>query len=173
MLGAIVNSLGPMAGGAFAGAATAHETGINPFVGAGSGALFGLASRRGRLHQQAVNEAIAKMLTSSDPDMIARTTSAIAQRPLLMNALRSIDSRLSIPATRALAMPSSESQQQQPVARSAGGQVRKRLTHEQLVQRLINLSEHAKNATKAETKPILNVPDDAVAKALAVAQRAI
>ena len=35
------------------------------------------------------------------------------------------------------------------------------------------MSEKAKAASKRETKSILNVPDDAVAKALAVAKRAI
>jgi hypothetical protein len=173
MLGAIANNFGPVSGGAVAGAAAAHETGQNPIYGAGAGAAAGLAAKRGAMHQRAVQEAIAKMLTSSDPAMVARTTSAIAQRPHLMSALRGLDSRLAIPATRAIAVPASESQQQQPVARAHGGAVRKRLTHEQLVQRLMDLSEKAKNAVKSETKSILNVPDNTVAKALSVAQKAI
>ena len=54
-----------------------------------------------------------------------------------------------------------------------GGAVAAKPSHEELVQRLMDMSEQAKNATKRDTKAILNVPDSTVAKALAVAQKAI
>ena len=57
--------------------------------------------------------------------------------------------------------------------RAAGGAVRRKLSHEELVQRLMNASEEAKAATKRDTKSILGAPDDLVAKALSVANRAI
>ena len=61
----------------------------------------------------------------------------------------------------------------QPSTYAAGGSVKKRMTHEQLVQRLLDLAEKAKKATNEDTKPLLKVPDEAVVKALAVAQQAI
>jgi hypothetical protein len=57
--------------------------------------------------------------------------------------------------------------------RASGGGVSKTLSHEQLVSRLMDASEKAKAAAKRETKAILDVPDNTVAKALAVAQNAI
>jgi hypothetical protein len=59
------------------------------------------------------------------------------------------------------------------VSRAAGGPVKKHMTHEQLVQRLLDLAEKAKKATNEDTKPLLKVPDETVVKALAVAQQAI
>jgi hypothetical protein len=57
-------------------------------------------------------------------------------------------------------------------ARAAGGPVKK-LTHEQLLARFMNVVERAKKAEKERTKPILGVPDEIVANALAAAQRAL
>lgn len=56
--------------------------------------------------------------------------------------------------------------------RAFGGAV-KRKSHEELVSRLMGASEKAKASTKRDTKDILNVPDNTVAKALAIAQKAI
>jgi hypothetical protein len=56
--------------------------------------------------------------------------------------------------------------------RASGGPVSKR-THEQLVARLMDLADKAKKDVNKDTKPLLNAPDEAVVKALAVAQRAI
>jgi hypothetical protein len=61
--------------------------------------------------------------------------------------------------------------QQEPYAR--GGQVRRKMTHEELVQRLFRLVDEAKAAEKRRTKPILKVPDAAVAHALKMAYDAI
>lgn len=47
------------------------------------------------------------------------------------------------------------------------------LSHEQLVDRLMTRAEQAKKASDAATKPLLQVPDNAIVKALDVAQRAI
>jgi hypothetical protein len=57
-------------------------------------------------------------------------------------------------------------------ARAAGGPVKK-LTHEQLLARFMATVERAKKAEKERTKPILGVPDEIVANALAAAQRAL
>ena len=50
---------------------------------------------------------------------------------------------------------------------------RSKPSHEFLVNRLMNLVEAAKKAEKERTKPMLGVPDEIVANALAAAQRAL
>jgi hypothetical protein len=57
-------------------------------------------------------------------------------------------------------------------ARAVGGPVKK-LTHEQLLARFMATVERAKKAEKERTRPILGVPDEIVANALAGAQRAL
>ena len=49
----------------------------------------------------------------------------------------------------------------------------RRASHEELVNRLMKLAERAKKAENNQTEAILNVPDEAVAKALDVAKQAI
>jgi hypothetical protein len=61
--------------------------------------------------------------------------------------------------------------QNEPYAQ--GGKVKRRPTHEHLVQRLCLLAEQAKKEEKALTKAILNVPDAIVTHALKVANDAI
>jgi hypothetical protein len=58
------------------------------------------------------------------------------------------------------------------LARASGGGVKKP-THEQLLARLMSLVERAKAAEKNRTKPMLSVPDEIVANALAAAERAL
>lgn len=58
------------------------------------------------------------------------------------------------------------------VERKDGGKTMKR-THEQRVKRLMDLAKKAKREEDASTKPLLNIPDNAVVKALDVAQKAI
>lgn len=55
-------------------------------------------------------------------------------------------------------------------ARAMGGSVKTKLTHEQLVQRLVRLSERAKRVGKEATKPLLGAPDEHVAHALKIAE---
>lgn len=57
------------------------------------------------------------------------------------------------------------------VARKEGGAVKP--TQEQLLARLISRVEKAKRDLKSETKPLLNVSDDTIARALAIAHKAI
>lgn len=57
------------------------------------------------------------------------------------------------------------------ITRASGGKTER--THEQRVQRLMHLAKRAKKAEDAATKPLLNVPDNTVVKALDVAQQAI
>jgi hypothetical protein len=55
--------------------------------------------------------------------------------------------------------------------RKSGGKVQ--TGHQHLVDRLFRLAETSKKAEKDRTKPLLNVPDEAVAHALEIAQKAI
>ena len=57
------------------------------------------------------------------------------------------------------------------VSRKSGGKVQS--GHQHLVDRLFRLGEQAKKTEKAHTEPLLNLPDEAVAHALAVAQKSI
>ena len=176
VIGAVAQSLGPVAGGAVLGGVGNYEGGHDPFTGAMYGAGAGALLSRGNAHARAVNEAIARMLMEGDPQKIAKTASAISQKPGLLNALRGVApkpaSQLAVPtAGQIVGRPSSSNQQLQP-AFAKGGAV-KRKTHEELVSRLMNACEEAKRATKRETKQILNVPDSTVARALEVANRAI
>jgi len=67
---------------------------------------------------------------------------------------------------------------QQPYAKGGrvgyakGGHVKSK-KHDKLVKRLLDLAELAKEEVKKETKPILNVPDAHVIKALAIAKQGI
>ncbi len=56
-----------------------------------------------------------------------------------------------------------------PIARATGGKV----DHEALVQRLISRWKAAKKATDATTKPLLNLPDASIVRALEISQEHI
>ena len=58
------------------------------------------------------------------------------------------------------------------IAYATGGKIKKS-THEELVVRLINKAKQAKKHSDSTTKPLLNANDDAIASALAVAQKSI
>ena len=58
------------------------------------------------------------------------------------------------------------------ITRASGGKVDGDL-HEKLVQRLMNMTKQAKKVSDKTTEPLLNAPDEAIVKALGVAQEAI
>ena len=57
--------------------------------------------------------------------------------------------------------------------RASGGKISDVRRHEYLVNRLLTAAKDAKKATDNTTKPLLNAPDEAIVKALDVAQQAI
>ena len=57
------------------------------------------------------------------------------------------------------------------IQRASGGRTGQ--SHEQLVNRLMTMAKQAKKATDESTEPLLNAPDEAIVKALDVAQQAI
>lgn len=58
------------------------------------------------------------------------------------------------------------------VGYASGGKIKK-ATHEELVQRLMNKAKRAKKQSNDTTKPLLNVDDSAIVKALSIAQKAV
>lgn len=56
---------------------------------------------------------------------------------------------------------------------ATGGKTSNKMTHEQLVERLMKLAKQAKAHENEKTEPLLKMPDAVVVKALEVAQRAI
>lgn len=59
------------------------------------------------------------------------------------------------------------------IERKAGGKVSDAAQHERLVGRLMGLADKAKRGESATTKPLLNAPDEAIVKALSIANAAI
>jgi hypothetical protein len=72
-------------------------------------------------------------------------------------------------AEGAPAVINAEKQPDNPVERASGGKV----GHEALVEKLMKRWKTAKAETDKTTKPLLNMPDSAVAKALEIAGNAI
>jgi hypothetical protein len=129
------------------------------------GALAGMAMERGVEHLGQAR-AVSKQFrgaNSAKPGIISRAAASVG------NVLKSPITPSGALLERALQQPR---QAQMQYARASGGPVSKR-THEQLVSRLMDLAEKAKKDVNKDTKPLLNAPDEAVVKALAVAQRAI
>lgn len=73
------------------------------------------------------------------------------------------------PIAQKIGLMPAKTDNRQPHA--AGGSIKPKLTHEQLVQRLIRLSEQAKKAGQQVTKPLLNAPDDSITHALKIAEQ--
>ena len=59
------------------------------------------------------------------------------------------------------------------IERKSGGKVSDAAVHERLVGRLMSLAEKAKKGENATTEPLLNAPDEAIVKALHIANAAI
>jgi|GEM_PF-1407690 len=104
---------------------------------------------------------IAELLTSDAPGALQRLSNA-AKNERIRTWIR--DAMYKTAARSDVRQPDTR----QPHA--AGGSVKPKLTHEQLVQRLIRLSEQAKKAGQQVTKPLLNAPDDAITHALKIAE---
>jgi hypothetical protein len=96
----------------------------------------------------------------------AAMAGAKPMRPWPVRALGSTARRITNPT--AIAAEHYENQAQK-IQRASGGKV----DTEALVARLVNRWKHAKRATNETTKPLLNVHDDVIAKALHIAQRSI
>jgi len=100
-----------------------------------------------------------------------RTARELRGAPAKRNLLAPVGAVLKTPTRPLLAGPMLSAQSQQRQQRASGGKVEDDI--EPLVQRLMDLADKAKKVTNNTTKPLLNLPDETVVKALAVAQKAI
>ena len=179
LLGAAASNFGEAGAGAMLGAGEAYYNhGWDPkaiAVDAAIGFGAGHALKSGSAHKRAIAEATARLLMESDPSKLQNIPQSFSQKPGMLNLFKSISPAL--PAARAgAAYGQQKNNEYSPPALApayAKGGAVKRKSHEELVSRLMSLSEKAKAATKRDTKSILNVPDNTVAKALEVAQKAI
>ena len=193
-IGALTKHLSLPIQGAIAGGVAAHEAGKNPLTGALAGGVTGWGLQRGAARQKAVAEAIAKMLTDTNgnPQMAANTMKAIGSKPRMLEALDAVLQRakmLSLPlgaegfhgmdqqgqpqrATRSTGGLLQEEYEKDRRARASGGMMKER-SPEELADRLMSLVDKAKKTTQGETKHLLNAPDEAIVRALAVAQKGI
>lgn len=174
--GVLRDAFGTPIAGALAGGYGAYEKEgeFNPLhIGAGAlgGAFAGLMLH----HMTSLNantmREIGMQLASGDASKVNAAVQTMSKSPQMMNALRSIAKRGAISPT-VMRAQSQSSQQHPSPAYAKGGAVAKP-SHADLVKRLMDRVEAAKRAEKAATKPILNVPDNAVVRALDAAKRAI
>jgi hypothetical protein len=108
----------------------------------------------------------------SIPTMVGKTGIEAARAAALSNAPAIGPTALGWGLSRfPLAQPQQGHAAGGRVPRKSGGKVQS--GHQHLVDRLFRLGEQAKKTEKAHTEPLLDLPDETVAKALDVAQRAI
>ena len=117
---------------------------------------------------------IARLMTSSSPADIARLNMATQRSSTVRNAIRQAEMGMAANYGRMSQGTNPNAPYVPPKpdreARASGGKV---TGHGHLVSRLMRLAEQAKKLTNEDTKPLLNVPDETVAKALSTAQNAI
>jgi len=140
---------------------------------AGVGALTGLGAKMGF---NAIEARIApKMMEMiSDPSRAAELGRLVRQSPVAASTLQKMNTAaMNAAASYYRSNPAGAVQQSAGgrVPRKSGGKVQS--GHQHLVDRLFRLGEQAKKTEKAHTEPLLNLPDETVARALDVAQRAI
>jgi len=130
----------------------------------GAGAVAGWATEKGLEHLigpkgtgTQLNVAPNRPLSSYVPSSVSKAAQSAALPTAIFEENKDQLPPLTIPGGR--------------VPRKSGGKVQS--GHQHLVDRLFRLGEQAKKTEKAHTEPLLNLPDETVAKALDVAQRAI
>ena len=120
-------------------------------LGAAAGGILGNRWLAGKL----VNPATVKWMASA-------TKAPVSALPNMVNQL----AKLQDPEAQSLAAYLLSQQQPDRIARASGGAV----NEDALVQRLINRWKAAKRVTDASTKPLLNVPDEAIVHALNISK---
>lgn len=181
IIGTVASHLGPVSGGALlGGAGAAYESGMDPksiLAGTTLGALTGAGAKRLNQSTQDRAVAIAKQLVRGLPKDADIANSVPKASPQIMGPAGTALGA-SLP-TNVLPMAGNGARSQDPsyayakggrVSRSEGGATSKRMSHEQLVSRLMQYADKSKRVTDKDTKPLLNAPDELVAKALRVAK---
>lgn len=113
-------------------------------------------------------QALAKKFVSPIESESSSAMKEIAKRPMLMDALRKYEGTVSASTNAYL---NSNQGADDRTSRKSGGVVK--MDHEMSADRLIRMAEKAKKKQAEKTKPILNVNDNVVAKALAIANSKI
>jgi hypothetical protein len=147
------------------GEAIGHVAGIEAAFEGIKNALSGnLHTLAGTVAGVGLNNALSRALTNPKTvAWLAKTTKApISALPNAIHQLSQMDD----PDAQALAAAI-----QPPVSRASGGRIGKSI--DELVGRLVSKWKDAKKATDKTTEPLLKVPDNAIMKALNIAQEHI
>jgi hypothetical protein len=129
-------------------------------------AHVGLEVRNHRLR----NEAYQILRMASDPSQIGSLTNLINTNARYRQALEALQPALNNAVARQAAASNAEAPDERPT-RASGGRITSQ--HRAKAQALINAADRAKKAHNGNTKPILDMPDETVAKALSLADQAI
>ena len=168
-------------------------TGVTPYLlgAAGSttaatlGAATTAAVHLANMARNAAANRLLRMAASNDPSSVRRIIDLANERPEYARALREMAPYLQT-ITNSITPRESEfvSRGSEPLpripetvvtaprpTRASGGRITSH--HRAKAQALINAADRAKKAHNGNTKPILDMPDEAVAKALSLADQAI
>ena len=129
-------------------------------------AHVGLEVRNNRLR----NEAYQILRMASDPSQMGSLTNLVNTNARYRQALEALQPALNNAVARQAAASNAEAPDERPT-RASGGRITSH--HRAKAQALINAADRAKKAHNGNTKPILDMPDEAVAKALSLADQAI
>ena len=116
------------------------------------------------------NEAFEILRMASDPSQMGSLTNLINTNARYRQALEALQPALNSAVARQAAASNTEAPDERPT-RASGGRITSH--HRAKAQALINAADRAKKAHNGNTKPILDMPDETVAKALSLADQAI
>lgn len=150
-----------------------HEAGMDPVEiakSAAKGMIAGfLAEKTLRIGEKSAVD-LATKLVSDDPKIRDEAINIISSNPKTMDAVRRADSAMTALAVKSRELaPSKPKEELRPAAGFARGGRTGRMTAE----RLLASAKVARNAGNKETENLLDQPDEAVAKALQVANQHI
>jgi len=164
------NDVTHMAGAGGAGAAIFNVLHGQPTLG-GLAASVGYVTYKGakaalNLRESRIADQVNKMLASRDPAEISRLSKLAEQNPAAKSVLQKMENLINSQAgtmygTIVGTNPNGNRQQ-----RASGGKVMD-------AQTLVRNAERAKNRINKGTEPLLTVPDEAITKALAIANEKI
>ena len=153
----------------------------SPMTAATLGVLTTAVDRLTNMAGNVAANRLLRMAASNDPNSVRRIIELANERPEYARALREMSPYLQT-ITHAATPRESEfvSRGSEPInvnvtaprlPRASGGRITSH--HRAKAQALINAADRAKKAHNGTTKPILDMPDETVAKALSLADQAI
>ena len=153
--------LSALAGGSFG---SVRGAAIGAGVGAGTAATkYVLSASERNLARK-----VLPLAMSQKPSDIAEFGKLVSGASNINRLFNKINNALAVAVQGAQRTYASKEGEQRP-GHARGGKV----GHQHLVDRLMRMAEQAKKASNASTEPLLNAPDEAVIKALDIAQRHI